>query len=110
MAKRPSPRPLKTAAQLDAEIAEALTTKSREETLRKLVRRAIRGLEADDGATIQERVEHIVRIANKTGGPQIGIQGDLSQGEDSIEVWEVGGDPGGPILGIELDTGEVVFR
>lgn len=101
-------KPLKTAAQLDAEIAVALGKKSREESLRKLVRRAIRGLGMEDGAAIQERVERIVHIANKSG-PRIGIQGDLSRGDDVLEVWLVE-DGHQPILGIETESGSVVFR
>lgn len=99
----------KTAAQLDAEIAAALSNKSREESIRKLVRRAIHGLGVKDGAWIQERVERIVFIANKTG-PRIGIQGDLAHGDDTIELWLLEGDPAGPIAGVELDSGSVVFR
>ena len=100
---------MKTAAQLDAEIASALSKKSREESVRKLVRRAIRGLGVQDGAWIQERVERIVHVANKSG-PRIGIQGDLAHGDDVIEVWLLEGDPPGPILSIELESGSVVFR
>jgi hypothetical protein len=100
---------LKTAAQLDAEIAAALGKKSREESIRKLVRRAIRGLGVKDGVAIQERVERIVHIANKSG-PRIGIQGDLSRvGDDGLEVWLVEGGHQ-PILGIEIESGAIVFR
>ena len=100
---------MKTAAQLDAEIASALGKKSREESIRKLVRRAIRGLGVADGAWIQERVERIVHVANKSG-TRIGIQGDLAHGDEAIEVWLLEGDPHGPILSIELESGSVVFR
>jgi len=99
----------KAAGQLDAEIAEALGKTSREQSLRKFVRSAIRGLTVEDKDLIQERVEKLVRIANQTG-PKVGLQGDLTRGEDVIELWELDGDPSGPILGIELESGDVVFR
>jgi hypothetical protein len=82
---------------------------AREESIRKLVRRAIRGLGAKDGVWIQERVERIVHEANKSG-PRIGIQGDLARGDDGIELWFLEGDWIAPILSIERESGSVVFR